>query len=416
MTGMPEHGDAWPHPDLPAVLAAIAGRAAEHDRDGSFPFEAFDALFPTGALRLTIPSEHGGLGRGLAAATDLVVDVGAADPSVALVLAQHSLFHAGLGESGWPDAPLALVRKSALEGVALINALRVEPDLGTPARGGLPATVAERLPGGAGWRLTGRKIYSTGIPLLRWMLVYVRTDDPEPLVGNVLVEAGTPGYTIERTWDPLGMRATRSDDVVFDGAIVPFDHALGFTATPPPPTAITIAWNCVLMAAVYHGVARAARDWVARYLTERTPANLGAPLSSLPRFQEAMGRIDATVTRRRPVAAHDGRRVRRRRPGVRAAVDGRQAHRGERRHRRRHGGRAPHRQPRPAAHEPARAAPARRPPRAHPHTAGRHHPRRRRHRRVPRRDRPLNAQLSFGSGPIGPHSEGQFGGSRRRGC
>ena len=175
------------------MLAAIAARAAEHDRDGSFPFEAFDALFPTGALRLTIPVEHGGLGRGLAAATELVVDVGAADPSVALVLAQHSLFHAGLGEAGWPDGRLAPVRTSAVEGVALINALRVEPDLGTPARGGLPATVAARLPDGAGWRLTGRKIYSTGIPLLRWLLVYARTDDPEPLVGNVLVEAGTPG-------------------------------------------------------------------------------------------------------------------------------------------------------------------------------------------------------------------------------
>ena len=73
-----------------------------------------------------------------------------------------------------------------------------------------------------------------------------------------------------------------------------------------------IAWNCLLMAAVYHGVARAARDWLARYLTERTPTNLGAPLSSLPRFQEAMGRVEATVgDRRRAVAGH-GRRVRRR--------------------------------------------------------------------------------------------------------
>jgi len=228
-------------------------------------------------------------------ATELVVAVGEADPSVALVLAQHSLFHAGLAEAGWPAGPLAAVRTSALDGVALINALRVEPDLGTPARGGLPATVAERLPDGAGWRLTGRKIYSTGIPLLRWLLVYARTDDADPLVGNILVPAGTAGVRVERTWDPLGMRATRSDDVVFEGAVVPLDHGLALASSPPPPSPISIAWNCILMAAVYHGVARAARDWVARYLTERAPANLGAPLSSLPRFQEAVGRIDATV-------------------------------------------------------------------------------------------------------------------------
>lgn len=288
--------DPWPHPDPPAVLSAVAAGAAQHDADGSFPHEAFDALAPTGALRLTIPAEHGGLGGGLAAATALTVAVGAADPSVALVLAQHSLFHGGLGEAGWPADLLARVRRSAVDDGGLINALRVEPELGTPARGGLPATVAERLPGGAGWRLRGRKIYCTGIPRLRWLLVYARTDDDEPLVGNILVEAGTPGYRVERTWDPLGMRATRSDDVTFEGAAVPLDHGLALAPAPPPPTPTTITWNCTLMAAVYHGVARAARDWLAGYLTERTPANLGAPLSSLPRFQEAMGGIDATVT------------------------------------------------------------------------------------------------------------------------
>jgi alkylation response protein AidB-like acyl-CoA dehydrogenase len=288
-------GETWPPPSWTTVLAEIAERAAEHDRDGSFPFEAFDALHPTGALRLTIPTAAGGLGERLAAATAMVVAVGEADPSVALVLAQHSLFHALLGDMTWPEALRDTVRSSAITDVALINALRVEPELGTPARGGLPATVAERLPDDAGWRLTGRKIYSTGIPLLRWLLVFARTDDPEPSAGNILVEAGTPGYRVERTWDSLGMRATRSDDVVFEGAVVPVDHALDLATTPPPMAPGPVVWNCMLMAAVYHGVARAARDWLARYLTERTPANLGQPLSSLPRFQEAMGRIDATV-------------------------------------------------------------------------------------------------------------------------
>ena len=76
---------------------------------------------------------------------------------------------------------------------------------------------------------------------------------------------------------------------------VPLERAVGMSTTPPPMAPGAVIWNCALMAAVYHGVARAARDWLARYLTERTPSNLGAPLSSLPRFQEAMGRIDASV-------------------------------------------------------------------------------------------------------------------------
>jgi alkylation response protein AidB-like acyl-CoA dehydrogenase len=286
--------DGWSPTALDAVLPGIAERAAEHDRDGSFPAEAFDALAATGALRLTVPVADGGFGLGLATTCEVVVRLGAADPAVALVTAQHSLVHAVIDDAVWPDGPRRLVRRSAVEGTALINNLRVEPDLGTPARGGLPATTAARH--ADGWRLTGRKIYCTGIPRLRWMLVWARTDDAEPAVGNFLVEAGTPGYRVERTWTTLGMRATRSDDVVFEGAEVPLDRAIGLATRPAAPPPLAAAWNALLMAVVYHGVAHAARDWLARYLNERTPANLGAPLATLPRVQEAVGRIEVALT------------------------------------------------------------------------------------------------------------------------
>ena len=51
----------------------------------------------------------------------------------------------------------------------------------------------------------------------------------------------------------------------------------------------------LLLLAVYDGVAWAARDWLVRYLNERTPTNLGKPLASLPRFQAAVGEIDALL-------------------------------------------------------------------------------------------------------------------------
>ncbi len=280
-------------PGLDDAVGLIAARAAEHDEDGSFPFEAFDALWPTGALRATIPVESGGLGWGLGETSELLVALGEANPAVALPVSQHLVAHADA--DGWEQPVLAEVRASAVDGVALINALRVEPELGTPGRGGLPATVAERLPGGRGWRLSGRKIYSTGIPLLRWMVVWARTDDPEPLQGSFLVESGTPGYRVERTWESLGMRATRSDDVVFEGAEVPLDHAIGLVDRPVPRPS-TLAWNALVIAAIYHGVARSARDWLVRYLHERVPSNLGAPLATLPRFQQEVGRIEALLT------------------------------------------------------------------------------------------------------------------------
>jgi alkylation response protein AidB-like acyl-CoA dehydrogenase len=285
--------------DISAVLQAIADRAAEHDADGSFPFEAFDELWKFGLLNLAVPADLGGAGLGLEASTEAVVAVGEADPSVALLLAQHLMIHNSIRVGSWPRAMKDLVQRSSIEGVALINALRVERDLGTPARGGLPATVAARLPDRRGWRLTGQKIYGTGIPILRWLLVWARTDDEEPLVGYFVVDATTPGISVERTWDPLGMRATRSDDVTFDAVEIPFEYGVDLAPATNASTGINpvyATWNAILMAAVYHGVARAARDWLVGYLNDRVPSNLGASLATLPRVQEACGRIEALLT------------------------------------------------------------------------------------------------------------------------
>lgn len=281
---------------LDEVLAGIASRAERHDREGDFAFEAFEDLHAAGVLALTLPREAGGRGAGLAETAEVVAALGTADPSVALVTAQYLMAHAALARPAnpWPAHVRERVQKSAIEGPALVNALRVEPELGTPARGGLPATVAVREDGG--YRLTGRKTYCTGIPGLRWMLVWARTDDPEPLVGSFLVEAGGGGYRVERTWDHLGMRATRSDDVIFEGAWIPGEHAVEVAPAGAPPAsrgAAFLGWNNVLIGAVYHGVARAARDWLTGYLGERTPANLGRPLATLPRFQAAVGEIEA---------------------------------------------------------------------------------------------------------------------------
>ena len=86
-------------------------------------------------------------------------------PATALVLAMQLIQHRALAHN--PRIPPALrerLGRGAAERGELVNALRVEPELGTPARGGLPATVALRT--GEGWSLTGRKIYSTGSPAL----------------------------------------------------------------------------------------------------------------------------------------------------------------------------------------------------------------------------------------------------------
>jgi alkylation response protein AidB-like acyl-CoA dehydrogenase len=56
-----------------------------------------------------------------------------------------------------------------------------------------------------------------------------------------------------------------------------------------------LGWSAVLTAGIYDAVAHAARDWFIDWAASRVPANLGAPLSSLPRYQEAVGAADALL-------------------------------------------------------------------------------------------------------------------------
>src|SRR3979411_3032471 len=212
--------------DCARLLAAeFTARAAQHDRDASFPFENFKDLSEAGLLALTVPTALGGHGAGALDTARILGIIGKADPSTALVLSMHYIQHLVMARSTrWPGRLSRKLARETVEGVALINALRVEPDLGSPARGGLPATIARRTK--TGWRLSGRKIYSTGAPILKWYAVWARTDEPETRVGLFLVPAGLPGTRIVETWDHLGLRASGSHDVIFEDVTFPLDHEI----------------------------------------------------------------------------------------------------------------------------------------------------------------------------------------------
>jgi hypothetical protein len=279
-----------------ALSASFAERAPAHDRDGSFPFENFDDLAKAGLLALTVPEALGGTGAGAYDAACVLGIIGSADPSTALVLSMHYIQHLVMARSvRWPGRLARKLAREAVEGVSLINALRVEPELGSPARGGLPATIARRTE--TGWRLSGRKIYSTGAPILKWYAVWARTDEADTRVGLFLVQAGLPGTRIVETWDHLGLRASGSHDVIFDDVVFPLDNEIDVRRPDewkmPDFTQATV--HAILIAAIYDGIARAARDWLVTFLKTRTPANLGAPLATLPRAQEVLGGIEARL-------------------------------------------------------------------------------------------------------------------------
>jgi alkylation response protein AidB-like acyl-CoA dehydrogenase len=284
-----------------AVAAEIATRADRHDREGTYSQENIDALWAAGIGNITLEAAHGGPGTDLRTVTRVVRAIGGGDASTALIWIWHLIYLRILASEQFGLAPAVRDRifASSLAGPALINALRVERELGTPSRGGASATVARRTDDG--WRITGRKIFSTGSYGLAWMVVWATTEgDPDgPRTGPFIVPADAAGITIEETWDHLGMRASASHDILFEDTPVPLDHAATLVPVgegdPGLRTPQMMATMLLLLLAVYDGVAWAARDWLVGYLNERTPTNLGRPLATLPRFQAAVGEIDTLL-------------------------------------------------------------------------------------------------------------------------
>ena len=270
--------------------------AAEVDRTAAFPFTNFEGLRDAGLLNLTVPTRFGGSGAGLETVCRVVATVAGGEPSTALVYAMHLIYHAlpALNQAWTPSVHEMLCRES-VQGIALVNVMRVEPELGTPTRGGLPSMTAERTD--SGWRISGHKMYATGSPLLRYFICWSRTAGDDPEIGWFVVPREAPGLRIVETWDHMGMRATGSHDLILENVEIPAGYAVDIRAPGAwlPPDPVQSSWNNLVLAALYHGIARAAATWLHGYLHDRVPANLGASLATLPRFQSSIGEIEALL-------------------------------------------------------------------------------------------------------------------------
>lgn len=281
---------------LDELVQVFAERAPRYDRSGNIAVENLHDLHEAGFLALTLPKAAGGEDISLRTVTQIISRLAQGDPSTALILAMQYLQSGAFAHSAqWSDEVKQELFESIRQEGALINALRVEPELGTPARGGLPDTTVSR--NGSTWRISGRKIFSTGSTALQWGVVWAKTDDAEPKVGPVLVPLDLRGVRIEKSWHQLGMRATGSHTIIFDNVEIP-ERYLGLLAPSPAketgPVAIA-SWHAIVIAGLYNGIAIAARDWLVTFLHSRVPSNLGASLATLPRFHILLGEIDALL-------------------------------------------------------------------------------------------------------------------------
>ncbi len=161
------------------VAAEIADGAVTLDRAGVFPAANFRRLHEAGLLGITAPRSLGGRGAGVREAGEVVGAIAKAEPSTALILAMQYIQLGSLPKGSAPASVVATIVNAAIRDGALINALRVEPELGTPLRGGLAGH--DGAAHADGWSISGRKIYSTGADRpAAGAIVWARTDEPRP--------------------------------------------------------------------------------------------------------------------------------------------------------------------------------------------------------------------------------------------
>jgi alkylation response protein AidB-like acyl-CoA dehydrogenase len=283
-----------------ALAVRAAANAAANDRENRFPFDTFRDLHESGYLALTVPEEYGGQGASpleLALAQERLAR---GDGSVALAATMH-LIHVGMlaQTRAWPAELFEQLCREVVSEGALINAAASEPDLGSPSRGGLPSTTATRT--ATGWRLRGRKSWTSLAPALRYfnVMAAVQEEGQPPRRANILVRAGSPGLRIEETWDNLGMRATASHDLVLEDVDVPLAALLPDTGDRS--AAVDPRGWAVVTAAVYTGIASAARDYAVAYARSRRPNGMPGPIAELQTVQHRIAEIELLLLQSRSV-------------------------------------------------------------------------------------------------------------------
>jgi alkylation response protein AidB-like acyl-CoA dehydrogenase len=205
----------------------FAIRAADHDRDGTYPFEAIEALKAAGYFAAPVPVEFGGLG--VASVHDVVVAssrLARGDASVAIgvnmhlvavlnMARRHEVAVASRAERR-AGAFAATLKRIRLDGVVLAAAIS-EPGQDLTR----PGTLATRTE--SGWRIDGHKFFCTMSPAATDLYVAVTWADGDATewYAYAMVPTDAPGVVVHDDWDALGMRASGSNSVSFEGVELP---------------------------------------------------------------------------------------------------------------------------------------------------------------------------------------------------
>jgi short-chain 2-methylacyl-CoA dehydrogenase len=243
----------------------VAPVAAELDHSQRFPYELVTELADLGLMGMTIAEEYGGAGADTVAYAIVVEELTRIDSSVAITLAAHHslgtlpIYYFGSEEQKRRRLPdLASGKKLAAFGLT-------EPGAGSDA--GATRTTAELRDGE--WVVNGSKIFITnaGTDITACVTITARTGDDE--ISNIVVENGTPGYTISQPMHKLGWRASDTRELSFENCRVPEENLLGPRGKGFQQFLTILDGGRISVAAMGVGLAQGAYDLAYAYAKER---------------------------------------------------------------------------------------------------------------------------------------------------
>jgi len=265
-------------------------RAAEIDRTGEFPWDIAHQFRDLGLMGLAIPEEYGGAGMGVLACCIAVEEVAKACASSALIIADQELGMLPILVGASEEQKKAWLPRFA-SGQELIAFALTEPSAGSDA-GALKTTAVRD---GDHYVLNGRKIFITNGSVAGGFTLFASTD---PSAGSrgitaFFIEAGTPGLTIGRHEEKMGIKGSPTVELILEDCRIPVSNRIGGEGEGFKIAMMTLDQSRTAIGAQALGIAAGALEYAVNYLKERQ--QFGKPLASFQGLQFMVADMAAKV-------------------------------------------------------------------------------------------------------------------------
>ena len=236
------------------------------DNEAKMPRDLIDACFELGLMGIELPENFGGAGSTFFMSVLVVEELAKVDASVAvLVDVQNTLFNNALMRWGTDAQKAKYCPKLSTKWVGAY-ALS-EAGSGSDAF----ALACRAVDKGDHYELTGQKLWITNAAEAELFIVIANADPSKGYKGITafFVEKETPGFTIGKKEDKLGIRASSTCELIFEGCKVPNENVLGEVGKGYKIAIETLNEGRIGIAAQMVGVAQGAYQHALRFAQER---------------------------------------------------------------------------------------------------------------------------------------------------